>query len=236
MARFQTTLVLLCTMGLFSETLCSFMLEAEVGESVTIWCQHGQTVTTFILWFKHTTDSVPLLVGCKKFRTLTPSENCYFYKDTERLVMSVQPETTSLTITALNVSDTGLYYCSSMAMSKLSFRNSTYLHVKGVNKTQVTENKVAGYSCSSVIFMLNTVFGSVVGILLGVLIFILLKHRNTHGGVEAENKVGDSDMMHYSALQFSTKKTIRTKKHNEKTETHVVYYLVAQKTDHQFFT
>ncbi|KAI5616859.1 hypothetical protein C0J50_23595 [Silurus asotus] len=198
-------------MGLLSETLCSFMLEAEVGESVTIWCQHGQTVTTFLLWFKHTTDSVPLLVGCKKFRTLTPSESCYFYKDTERLVMSVQPENTSLTITALNISDTGLYYCSTMAMSKLSFRNSTYLHVKGVNKTQVTENKV-------------TVFGSVVVILLSVLIFILLKHRNTHGGGEAENKVGDSDVMHYSALQFSVKKMTRTKKHNEKTETRCILF------------
>ncbi|KAI5630202.1 putative immune-type receptor 11b precursor [Silurus asotus] len=166
-------------MGLFSETLCSFLLEAEVGESVTIWCQHGQTRTNSIFWFKHTTDSVPLLVGCKKFRTSAPSQSCYFFNNTERLVMSVQPENTSLTITALNISDTGLYYCSSMESNILTFRNWTYLHVKGVNKTQ-------GYSCSSVIFMLNTVFGSVVVILLGVLIFILLKHRNTHGGGKAD--------------------------------------------------
>ncbi|XP_046698302.1 uncharacterized protein LOC124380974 [Silurus meridionalis] len=224
MARFQTTLVLLCTMGLFSETLCYLTLEAEVGGSVTIWCQHGQTRTNSIFWFKHTTDSVPLLVGCKKFRTSAPSQSCYFFNNTERLVMSVQPKNTSLTITALNISDTGLYYCSSMESNILTFRNSTYLHVKGVNKTQGTGNNAAGYSCSSVIFMLNTVFGSVVVILLGVLIFILLKHRNTHGGGEADYKVGDSDMMHYSALQFSMKKTIRTKRHNEK-QKHMLYII-----------
>ncbi|KAI5085673.1 putative immune-type receptor 10a isoform X2, partial [Silurus meridionalis] len=120
-----------CVAGLFSETLCSFKLEAEVGESVTIWCQHGQTHTSSIFWFKHTTDSVPLLVGCKKFRISAPSQTCYFFNNTERLVMSVQPENTSLTITALNVSDTGLYYCSFMESNILTFRNSTYLHVKG---------------------------------------------------------------------------------------------------------
>ncbi|KAI5630267.1 hypothetical protein C0J50_12597, partial [Silurus asotus] len=92
---------------------------------------------------------------------------------TERLVMSVQPENTSLTITALNVSDTGLYYCSFMEPGQVIFRNSTYLHVKGCFS-------------ATLIFVLNAVFGLVVVILLSVLIFILLKHRPC-GGTETED-------------------------------------------------
>ncbi|KAI5615199.1 putative immune-type receptor 10a isoform X2, partial [Silurus asotus] len=130
MVRTVILRVLLCAMGLLSETLCSFTIEAEVGESVTIWCQHKLTASGSIFWFKHTTDSVPLLLGCKTFRTSAPSQNCYFFKDIERLVMSVQPENTSLTITALNISDTGLYYCSFTESGQVIFRNVTYLHVK----------------------------------------------------------------------------------------------------------
>ncbi|KAF4074688.1 hypothetical protein AMELA_G00242160, partial [Ameiurus melas] len=118
-----------------SETLCSLTLEAEAGDNVTIWCQHGLTDTGYIFWFKHTSDSVPLLLGCKKFRTSAPSENCYFFTESERIVMSVHGKSTSLTITAVTVSDTGLYYCSFMNLAKMIFSDSTSLQVKGVNKT-----------------------------------------------------------------------------------------------------
>ncbi|KAK3514338.1 hypothetical protein QTP70_015046 [Hemibagrus guttatus] len=169
--------------GLLSETLSSLTLEAEAGDNVTIWCQHDLTVTSSIFWFKHTSDSVPLLLGCKNFRTSSPSEPCYFFSESERIVMSVHGSKTSLTITAVNVSDTGLYYCS--FTERMIFRNSTYLQVKGVKKT-FSEDKATD---SAVFFMLNVVvmlivvFGAVIVFLLGVLIFIILKHRKTHKGL-----------------------------------------------------
>ncbi|XP_053530415.1 uncharacterized protein LOC108255589 isoform X3 [Ictalurus punctatus] len=179
MVQFKTLPVFLCAMGFISETLCSLTLEAEAGDNVTIWCQHGLTKTGFIFWFKHTSDSVPLRLGCKKFRTSAPSENCYFFTESERIVMSDHGKNTSLTITAVTVSDTGLYYCS--FSDKMIFSNSTSLQVKGVNKT-FSEDKATDSDSSAVFFMLNAVFSAVIVILLCVLIFIILKNRKTLRG------------------------------------------------------
>ncbi|XP_058231680.1 uncharacterized protein LOC131343767 [Hemibagrus wyckioides] len=192
MLQFTTLSVFLCVMGLLSETLSSPNLEAEAGDNVTIWCQHDLTETSFIFWFKQTSDSVPLLLGCKRFRTSAPSETCYFFSESERIVMSVHGSKTSLTITAVNVSDTGLYYCSFTQLEQVRFRNSTNLQVKGSVSP-------------AVFFMLIVVFGAVIVFLLTVLIFIILKHRKT---------VSDSDSVNYAALQFSKKKTKRDKRHD----------------------
>ncbi|KAI5088490.1 hypothetical protein C0J45_22033 [Silurus meridionalis] len=121
--------------SLLSETLCSSILEAEVGDDVTIWCKHELKHTDQIFWFKHTNDSVPLLLGCKQISMSAPSQNCYFFTESNRMVMSVQGENTSLTITAVNVSDTGLYYCSSIRLDQIIFGNSTSLRVEESNKT-----------------------------------------------------------------------------------------------------
>ncbi|XP_053466769.1 uncharacterized protein LOC128599280 [Ictalurus furcatus] len=214
MVQFKTLPVFLCAMGFISETLCSLSLEAEAGDNVTLWCQHGLTEPGSIFWFKHTCGSVPLRLGCKKFRTSAPSENCYFFTESERIVMSVHGKSTSLTITAVNVSDTGLYYCS--FSDQMIFSNSTSLQVKGSDS-------------SAVFFMLNAVFGAVIVILLGVLIFIILKHRKTLRGAEAEDiEDPDSDSVNYAALRFSKKKTNRTKRHDEKVDPHVIYSSVGQ--------
>ncbi|XP_058231681.1 uncharacterized protein LOC131343768 [Hemibagrus wyckioides] len=212
-----------CVAGLLSETLSSLTMEAEAGDNVTIWCQHDLSVTSFIFWFKHTSDSVPLLLGCKKFRTSAPSETCYFFSESERIVMSVHSSKTSLTITAVNVSDTGLYYCSFTQLDQVKFRNSTYLQVKVC---------LPGSVSPAVFFMLIVVFGAVIVFLLTVLIFIILKHRKTHRGAEGKTevkKVSDSDSVNYAALQFSKKKTKRNKRHDVKEDPHVVYSSVGQR-------
>ncbi|XP_053085119.1 class I histocompatibility antigen, F10 alpha chain-like isoform X2 [Pangasianodon hypophthalmus] len=120
--------------GLLSEPLVSSTLEAEAGDTVTIWCQHNLNYRGSIFWFKHTSDSVPRLLGCKQIFTSAASYPCSYFTETERMVMAVQGRFTSLTITAVNVSDTGLYYCSSMQMDRINFSNSTSFHVKDRNK------------------------------------------------------------------------------------------------------
>ncbi|KAG7318661.1 hypothetical protein KOW79_018416, partial [Hemibagrus wyckioides] len=149
---------------LLSETLNSLSLEAEVGDNVTIWCQHDLKRSDNIFWFKHTSDSVPFLLGCKRFLTSAPSEPCYFFSESERIVMSVHGSKTSLTITAVNVSDTGLYYCSFMHLDQVRFSNTTYLQMKGSVSLDLS-------------FILNVVFGAVI-----VFLLIILKHRKTHAG------------------------------------------------------
>ncbi|KAF5888284.1 putative immune-type receptor 12b precursor, partial [Clarias magur] len=126
---------------LLSETLCSSL---EAGDNVTIWCEFDESLANTIFWFKHTSDSVPLLIGCKKFRASGPSETCKSFTENERIVMNVYKKNTSLTITAVNVSDSGLYYCGygeERISPKLS--NSTSLHVKDNNK-QNSVDKMSG--------------------------------------------------------------------------------------------
>ncbi|KAF5900164.1 putative immune-type receptor 12b precursor, partial [Clarias magur] len=55
-------------------------------------------------------------------------KNCHFFTESQRIVMSVYTKNSSLTITAVNVSDTGLYYCG--YGEEMIFSNSTSLHVK----------------------------------------------------------------------------------------------------------
>ncbi|KAF5888073.1 Ig kappa chain V19-17-like, partial [Clarias magur] len=177
---------------LLSESLCSLTLEAEVGDKVTIWCQHDLEHPDKIFWFKHTSDSVPLLLGCKRFLTSAPSVDCTFFTESERIMMSVQDKNTSLTITAVNVSDTGLYYCS--YSDPMIFSNSTSLHVKDNESVKTlfpfsggngNSDNTKGCVSPAVFFMLTLGFGAVSVILLSVLIFIILKHRKTLTGVEA---------------------------------------------------
>ncbi|KAF7687704.1 hypothetical protein HF521_014932 [Silurus meridionalis] len=140
MVEFGALPLFLCVMGLFSESLCFVTLEVEVGDNVTIWCRHELIVSGYIHWFKHTCGSAPLIIGCKQFFGSVPSQNCFFFNESERMVVSVQGENTSLTITAVNVSDTGLYYCSSTDLMRITFHETNYLRVKGSESRRQSES------------------------------------------------------------------------------------------------
>ncbi|XP_058231145.1 uncharacterized protein LOC131343458 isoform X1 [Hemibagrus wyckioides] len=220
MVQFMTLSVFLCIIGLLSETLNSLSLEAEVGDNVTIWCQHDLKRSDNIFWFKHTSDSVPFLLGCKRFLTSAPSEPCYFFSESERIVMSVHGSKTSLTITAVNVSDTGLYYCSFMHLDQVRFSNTTYLQMKAGNKTLSTSDRAEGSVSLDLSFILNVVFGAVI-----VFLLIILKHRKTHAGDTTDrhdDEDQEPDSVNYAALQFSKKKT-KTGRFSELIYSHVVY-------------
>ncbi|XP_053337561.1 immunoglobulin kappa light chain-like [Clarias gariepinus] len=181
MVQVKALPVFLCVMGFLSETLCSLTLEAEVGDKVTIWCQHDLSVTGFISWYKHTRDSAPLLLGCKKIITSAQLVACHFFTESERIVMSVHEKNTSLTITAVNVSDTGLYYCSYIDLNQVKFSNPTSLNVKEGN-IKFSEGKQTGCVCSAVSLLLTAGFGLATVIIFCVLIFIILKHRKVNTG------------------------------------------------------
>ncbi|KAM9446991.1 uncharacterized protein Hap1MRO34_023442 [Clarias gariepinus] len=214
MVQYVALPVCLCVMGLLSETLYSLTLVAEIGDKVTIWCQHDLTVTGYVSWFKHISDSVPLPMGCKQFFTSAPSETCYFFTESKRIMMSVYRKNTSLTITAVNVSDTGLYYCGYMEQNRITYSDSVYLRVKGQNKTvsKITE-RAEGSDCPAVFFMLILVFAAATVILLSVLI-IVLKDGKTHIGAEAEDnkfskkkKRMSCDESEYTSVVYSTFQT-----------------------------
>ncbi|KAM9446804.1 uncharacterized protein Hap1MRO34_023293 [Clarias gariepinus] len=104
--------------------------------------------------------------------------------------MSVYEKNTSLIITAVNISDTGLYYCSYRKLDVMIFSNSTSLHVKGRHETVLTTSdreKVKHISVFSTgIFMLTLV--SVITILLTALILILKHRKALLTGAEGKSK------------------------------------------------
>ncbi|XP_060763922.1 uncharacterized protein LOC132872843 isoform X1 [Neoarius graeffei] len=234
MIGFEILHVSLCVMGLLSETLCSLTVEVEAGDNATVWCQHELSDTGYIYWYKHINDSVRHLLGCKHFFGSSPSKNCIFFTESERIVMSVHGKNTSLTITAVNVSDTGLYYCSFIELDQVNFRNSTFLQVKDRNKTLSENPDRAKGSVSSVFFILNVVFGAVIVILLSVLIFIILKHRETHRGLFSgtmkahmlKSRRKSSRFSENEALKFLHHEGFMISTHLEEIcEVHLIYYL-----------
>ncbi|KAL6466068.1 hypothetical protein MHYP_G00262010 [Metynnis hypsauchen] len=136
--------------------------------------------------------------------------------------MSVNATFSSLTIPAVNLSDSGLYYCSSLEGKYMIFSNTTHLLVRG------------GYS-SDVFFMLVLVFGAVIVVLLSALLFLLciiLKYREHHkedSGPKRKQEKEDQDgeTLNYAALHFN-KKNNRSHRRVETEETHVVYSSVGQ--------
>ncbi|XP_060763859.1 uncharacterized protein LOC132872790 isoform X2 [Neoarius graeffei] len=229
-------LLALFVMGLLWEIACSSALEAEPGDNVTLWCQHDLDHAGYISWFYQylntaslSSTSGPRLIGCKHFKTSGPPQNCYFYKETERMVISVHGRNTSLMITAVTVADAGLYYCSFMQLSQISFSNSSYLKVKGGKETlPMNSDRAPECSASSpVFFILTVVIGAVIVILLGVLI-IVLKHRKTRR-VDNPEAHQERDSLTYGPVQL-LKGTKRTRGRGEIKHLSDVYsYVLYQK-------
>ncbi|XP_060763925.1 uncharacterized protein LOC132872843 isoform X4 [Neoarius graeffei] len=193
-------------------SLCVMGLLSETLCSLTVEVEAGDNAT---VWCQHEL-----------------SDTGYIY--CERIVMSVHGKNTSLTITAVNVSDTGLYYCSFIELDQVNFRNSTFLQVKDRNKTLSENPDRAKGSVSSVFFILNVVFGAVIVILLSVLIFIILKHRETHRGLFSgtmkahmlKSRRKSSRFSENEALKFLHHEGFMISTHLEEIcEVHLIYYL-----------
>ena len=59
------------------------------------------------------------------------------------MVMTVNSEKTSLSITEVNYTDSGLYYCCIQRMNYITFSNATFLLVRGNFILQATLNNIS---------------------------------------------------------------------------------------------
>ncbi|KAL7836197.1 hypothetical protein AOLI_G00274810 [Acnodon oligacanthus] len=241
MVSISVMALLLHVIGVLSVSLSSqagLTVEAEPGDDVTLWCQHSLTRADYIFWCKHTNNSVPVYVGCRYYSLLSSSSSkqCIFITESDRSVMGVNSTFSSLTITAVNLSDSGLYYCSSLEDKYMIFSTATHLLVRERSQASSNiEDKSKGGCRSDVHFMLVLVFGAVIVVLLSALLFLLfivLKYRehckeDSGPKLEQEKKDQDGETLNYAALHFN-KKSRRSDRRVEPEETHVVYSSVGQ--------
>uniref|UniRef100_A0A4W4DNZ6 Ig-like domain-containing protein n=1 Tax=Electrophorus electricus TaxID=8005 RepID=A0A4W4DNZ6_ELEEL len=186
----------------------TLILVAEPGDDVTIWYQHNLMEAVFIYWFKHTNHSVPHHAACQLYLQYFSSRPCSLVNQSKHIVMTVNSQNTSLTITGVNYTDSGLYYCGIPQSTHISFSNATYLHV-------------IAHCFSEVYFMLTVVFGGVIVILISVLL-VMLKRRKQHQDGTFFVLLQEQDSK-YAALHFSDKKIKKSGRHTEVMDTEVVY-------------
>ncbi|KAI4883952.1 hypothetical protein NFI96_009100, partial [Prochilodus magdalenae] len=96
--------------------------------------------------------------------------------------MEVNSVNSSLTITAVQDSDSGLYYCSSLENKYMIYSTTTYLHIR--EKFPASSNEPDGDDrWSDGFFILALLGGAVIVVLLSVLLvllFTVLKYRRQH--------------------------------------------------------
>uniref|UniRef100_A0AAR2KLQ7 Ig-like domain-containing protein n=1 Tax=Pygocentrus nattereri TaxID=42514 RepID=A0AAR2KLQ7_PYGNA len=193
--------LLLCVLSVSLSSQAGLTVEAEPGDDVTLWCEHSLTRADYLYWLKQTNNSVPVYIACK-FYTLSSSDPCYFIPESERSVMRVNSTFSSLTITAVTPSDSGLYYCSIQGGQQMIFSTTTYLQIK--------------VDCI-VFLMLAAMFPAVTVILLILLIVQCIRKQQGNGKYSNV----DDEAVNYAALHF--KKNKRSEKNVTEVDPNVVY-------------
>uniref|UniRef100_A0A8B9HCB9 Ig-like domain-containing protein n=1 Tax=Astyanax mexicanus TaxID=7994 RepID=A0A8B9HCB9_ASTMX len=154
---------------LLAVSVCSQAgVEVVAGDNITLWCRHGLSESDYLFWCKHTNNSVPVYIACRYYSLTLRPNPCRFITENERVEMMVNSENSSLTIRSVNVSDSGLYYCSSLYQKYMIYSHSTYLQIR------------AGSAADGVFPLLTLLFGSMNAVLLSallVLIFINQSYR-----------------------------------------------------------
>uniref|UniRef100_A0A3B4EBN5 Ig-like domain-containing protein n=1 Tax=Pygocentrus nattereri TaxID=42514 RepID=A0A3B4EBN5_PYGNA len=206
--------LLLCGVGVLSVSLSSqagLTVEAEPGDDVTLWCQYSLSLSGYIFWFKQTNNSAPDRIACRYYSSSSSSSNsCFFIPESNRSVMRVNSTFSSLTITAVTLSDSGLYYCFIQKEQFMTFSTTTRLQIR--ERNNVTSKKAeqsAEAGCTSNV-VLTLLFGAVIAVLLSallILIFIRQTDRKDQRDGSAELPLLDQHLqwrnttaVHYNQL------------------------------------
>uniref|UniRef100_A0A8C1GJS2 Ig-like domain-containing protein n=1 Tax=Cyprinus carpio TaxID=7962 RepID=A0A8C1GJS2_CYPCA len=224
---------------LISLLVLSTNFTARPGDNITIWCQHTSEIGKNIHWFKQSNSDVPLSIVYMMLPFELEVKATYLNGfQPDRLVMSLNRKNTSLRISNVDISDSGLYYCGWQNWV-MTFGDGTHLDIKErsvtplQNQTEITnkdlkKSPISTSDCSENIFYkLTFIFGGIIVILIIILLttlIIKIQDRNKHGKDVDRHETQPHEEPHssvYAALQFSKHKSRRAARNTEYTD--VVY-------------
>ncbi len=115
--------------SLYKRASLTFVETVKSGTTVSLLCSNMLKEPSYIAWFKHTNDSLPLCIATQ-YVGGKPAESIYlngFKKN--HAEMSVNKTFSSLKIVNVDVSDSGIFYCGSFLTNHMMFHNKTQLVV-----------------------------------------------------------------------------------------------------------
>ncbi|XP_056115067.1 novel immune-type receptor 10a [Rhinichthys klamathensis goyatoka] len=131
MLRISTAALLLFGTGFLQVMFSIASMNAQPGQSVTMWCAHDIHVSGDLYWFKQTDGNVPItivrMIYTESRQKVEPNYSNTFTKD--QIAMHLFSKSTTLTIKHASISDSGFYFCGAMGYH-MKFGNGTRLEVK----------------------------------------------------------------------------------------------------------
>ncbi|XP_043100008.1 uncharacterized protein LOC122348527 [Puntigrus tetrazona] len=119
----------------------SVMKTVKRGTTVSLLCSNILREPSYVAWFKHTSDSLPLCIATQ-YVGEQPADSIYFNGfQKNHLEMSVNQTFSSLKIVNADIFDSGVFYCGSFLSNRMMFHNKTQLVV--VNETNHLEEDIA---------------------------------------------------------------------------------------------
>ncbi|XP_043100007.1 uncharacterized protein LOC122348526 [Puntigrus tetrazona] len=211
----------------------SLMKTVKRGTTVSLLCSNILREPSYVAWFKHTSDSLPLCIATQ-YVGKKPADSIYFNGfQKNHLEMSVNQTFSSLKIVNADIFDSGVFYCGSFLTNRMMFHNKTQLVVVNdtsqpdttnvVWVTEQTERSCHIYYTMTLILsglvLLSTVFA--------IVVFIRFKQKEDalhHQNNDMNNhlqQIQEADL-NYAALNLNKKRSRRPMRLKE-VEPNVVY-------------
>ncbi|XP_029607979.1 uncharacterized protein LOC115193421 [Salmo trutta] len=207
------------------------LMVVHSGENVTLQCINVLKTPGHVGWFKQVNGSEPL--GITSMWSSLPTVHYQNGFQVKHMKMSMTNITIFLTITEVDVADSGLYFCG-MSDNYFIFTNATVLKVQGHKDydKDPTEHYDEEEDGTVKLFLLVVILGVLTAVLLIIILILVLKVRRDanrlNTGPDSQQQPQndqnqDPDALNYAALNFTSKKKKRERRREKELDTHVVY-------------
>uniref|UniRef100_A0A3P9MF04 Ig-like domain-containing protein n=1 Tax=Oryzias latipes TaxID=8090 RepID=A0A3P9MF04_ORYLA len=112
----------------------SVFLSAHIGETVTLPCFYDRVYLRYILWYKHILGQKPKFIAY--FNKYNPEKQIpHEYQNNPRFTLKTSDQSSNLTISDLNLSDSATYFCITHHYTYLFSQTAFTVDVKGSGLT-----------------------------------------------------------------------------------------------------